>query len=199
MLRKSLIASAMATALVAAGYLPAAENQTAPKPAVAAPVVTNPYLNAPPSYRSLIDQRREALERRREAYFDALLRTDPWTAAWMLQRRQEDAQYRHALRVLQRRRMDASELWRDTRILATDPWARSWRDWVRTRNYARQMALLDWEDAMTNWEYSYLPGPYAWGVPSYAPALIPAPVVPAPVVPATPAPKAEAPASQSAK
>lgn len=96
----------------------------------------------PRSIESMIERRREAMERRREHYYDAISgrrwRQPPWVNAhedWM-DKREEVMDERF------RRRRDAAEAWRDTWGRWHHPWSQWQQDWVDARKNARDLDRL---------------------------------------------------------
>jgi hypothetical protein len=116
----------------------------------------------PASLQTLVDERRDALRRRRNARLDAYSgRYGPWSDGYAAY---DAAIERHhdALRRLHRQERDAVRLHHDAMLDAIVPWSRPHRDWVRQRSFLRQMDQLDWQELRDEGLFRAVPMAYAW-------------------------------------
>jgi rhodanese-related sulfurtransferase len=109
----------------------------------------------PPSLQTLVDERRDALRRRRNARFDAVtgraLYRSPMIAA--LERMSDD--YRDARRAAQRRHRDAVRLHQDTMRDVYAPWTRPYHEAAEMRHFLSQMRQLDREEILDGYRFTY--------------------------------------------
>lgn len=103
--------------------------------------------------QSILDERRDRLQRKRQERFDLYsgrrFHTAPWNLAW------DDAMDRHhdEMRNFHRRQRDAMRLYHDRMRIPANPWAEYLRTQSEIRSYNRQMAHLDHLEAMETHRY----------------------------------------------
>ena len=120
---------------------------------------------APPrSLQSLVDERREDLQKRRRARFDLYTRRHLFMPPWLIARDGVMDRYRDVIREVHRQQRDYAQLHRDARMAYMSPWSKPFHDWAEARHYATQMEQLDWEelrdDLMVGPPFAYS-GPFA--------------------------------------
>lgn len=96
-------------------------------------------VQGPRSLQTLVDERRDALRRRRNDYFDALGGRRLSQPAWITAREQTLDDYRESVRTAHRQHRDTLRLYRDAMRSAYAPWSRPYRDWAEMRSYVTQM------------------------------------------------------------
>jgi thiosulfate/3-mercaptopyruvate sulfurtransferase len=109
----------------------------------------------PRSLQTLVDERRDALRRRRHAHFDAVtgrtLYQSPMIAA--LERMSDD--YRDARRAAQRRHRDAVRQHQDAMRNVYAPWTRPYHDAAQMRHFLSQMRQLDRDEILDGYRFTY--------------------------------------------
>lgn len=100
-------------------------------------------IRAPRSLQTLVDERRDALRRRRNDYFDAASGRRLYQPAWMVAREEMTDAYRDSMRVTHRQHRDAMRLYRDTMRGLYAPWSRPYHDQAEIRHFVSQMEQLD--------------------------------------------------------
>ena len=116
----------------------------------------------PPSLQTLVDERRDQLRERREAWLDAISGRYAYMSPWMAHYDRNMELYQDAMRQLHRRQRDYSQLYRDAWMDALHPWSRPQRNWSRIRSYLMQMEQLDRQEARDAWLEAH---PYAFARP----------------------------------
>ena len=102
---------------------------------------------APPrSLQSLVDERREELQKRRRARFDLYSGRHLYLPPGMLGHDPMMDRYREVIREAQRQQRDYARLNRDAWMSLLAPWSKPHRDWAEARHYAIQMEQLNWEE-----------------------------------------------------
>lgn len=116
-------------------------------------------VQGPRSLQTLVDQRRDALRRRRNDYFDALSGRRLYQPAWVTAREQKQDDYHDSVRAAHRQYRDTMRLYRDAMRGAYAPWSRSYHDWAEMRNYVTQMEHLDRQELLNDLRLTqaYLP------------------------------------------
>lgn len=104
------------------------------------------YTRPAPSLQTLVDERRDALRRRRDDYLEAISGRRLLRPPWVTAHRELMDDYRERLRATQRRYRDAMRLRRDALQDACTPWSRPMRDWAEIRQFVSQMQQLDRQD-----------------------------------------------------
>lgn len=119
----------------------------------------------PKTLQSLVDERRDALQRRREQYFDMISERHFFMPPWLAIEEKMSDDYRDQMRALYREHRDATRFFHDTYRGYHSPWSRGFRDWVETRNYVRQMADLDRQEFLDS--FAFVPPIGPWGPIAY--------------------------------
>jgi thiosulfate/3-mercaptopyruvate sulfurtransferase len=113
----------------------------------------------PKSLQTRVDERRDALRRQRNDYFDALSGRQLFQPAWMRAREEMMDDYRDSLRAAHREHRDAMRLYTDAMRGLHAPWARHRHDWAEIRGFVSQMEQLDRQELRDRlgYGYAYLP------------------------------------------
>jgi len=113
----------------------------------------------PRGLQTIVDERRDALRRRRNDSFDALSGRRLYQPAWITARERMLDDYRDSVREAHRQHRDTLRLYRDAVLGAYAPWSRSHRDWAEMRSYVTQMEQLDRQEFMDNVRFTqaYMP------------------------------------------
>jgi thiosulfate/3-mercaptopyruvate sulfurtransferase len=85
-------------------------------------------IRAPRSLQTLVEERRDALRRGRNDYFDAISGRRLYQPAWMAAREEMMDGYRDSMRATHRQHRDAMRLYRDTMRGVYAPWSRPYHD-----------------------------------------------------------------------
>jgi thiosulfate/3-mercaptopyruvate sulfurtransferase len=111
------------------------------------------------SLQALVDDRRDALRRRRNDYFDVLSGRRFFQPPWITARKEMMDGYRDSMRATHRQYKDAVRLHQDALRDAYAPWARPFRDWAEIRHFVSQMEQLDRQDFhdRLSFTHAYIP------------------------------------------
>jgi thiosulfate/3-mercaptopyruvate sulfurtransferase len=135
-----------------------AEAESEPQQPVSALQV--PPAAPPRSLQTLVDERRDALRRRREALFDAVsgryLYHSPATAAF---ERMSDS-YRDARRAAQRRYRDAVREHQEAMRDFYAPWTRPYHERAQIRHFLAQMRQLDRREILDGLDFARMHAPW---------------------------------------
>jgi hypothetical protein len=116
--------------------------ETTERPAIGSELQTV-AIRAPRSLQTLVDERRDALRRRRNDYFDAISGRRFYQPAWMAARGDLMDDYRDSMRATHREHRDAVRFYQDAMRDAYAPWSRPYRDSSEIRHFISQMEQLD--------------------------------------------------------
>jgi len=100
-------------------------------------------MGPPRSLQTLVDERRDALRRRRNAYFDAASGRHLFQPAWLTAREEMLDGYQDSRRAAHRQYRDSTKLYRDAMRDAYAPWSRPRHEWAEIRHFVSQMEQLD--------------------------------------------------------
>ncbi len=100
----------------------------------------------PPSLQTLVDERRDALRKRRKAQFDLYSGRRFYLPPGLLAHTEAMDRYRDAVRELYRQQRDYNKMYRDARMSYMNPWSKPFHDLAEERHYAMQMDQLDWQE-----------------------------------------------------
>jgi len=117
-------------------------------------------VQGPRSLQTLVDERRDALRRRRSDSFDALSGRRLYQPAWMAAREQMLDDYRDSMRAVQRQHRDTMRRYRDAMRSAYAPWSRPYRDWAEMRHYVTQMEQLDRQELFDGLSFAHVYAPW---------------------------------------
>jgi thiosulfate/3-mercaptopyruvate sulfurtransferase len=109
----------------------------------------------PKSLQTLVDERRDALRRRRNDYFDASSGRLLYQPAWMRAREEMMGDYRDSLRTAHRQHRDAMRLYNEAMRDIRAPWARHRHDLAEIRNFVSQMEQLDRQELRDRLGHGY--------------------------------------------
>jgi thiosulfate/3-mercaptopyruvate sulfurtransferase len=111
------------------------------------------------SLQTLVDERRDALRRRRNDYFDALSGRRLYQPSWLAAREQMLDDYRDSVRTAHRQHRDTLRLYRDAVRRANAPWSRPYQDRAEIRQFVTQMEQLDRQELLDGLRFTqaYLP------------------------------------------
>jgi len=132
--------------------------QTATKPVAELALPPPP----PPSLQTIVDERRDALRKRREARFDRYSGRYFFMPPGMLAHEEAMERYRDAIRELYRQQRDYNRMYREARISYMSPWSKPFHDLAEDRHYAMQMEQLDWQELRDDLMLGH---PFAYGGP----------------------------------
>lgn len=113
--------------------------------------------SGPVSLDTLVDERRDALRDRREAYFEARRAAHGIYAPWMDQRRRVSREYSDLMRRNYRAHRDAMKHFHDVYRSQFMPWSRSFSDWAEDRRYAIAMSNLDRQEYLDDLMFLHSP------------------------------------------
>jgi hypothetical protein len=111
----------------------------------------------PVSLDTLVDERRDALRDRREAYFEARRAAHGIYSPWMDQRRRVSREYSDLMRRNYRVHRDAMKHIHDVYRSQFMPWSRSFSDWAEDRRYAIAMSNLDRQEYLDDLMFLHSP------------------------------------------
>ena len=118
---------------------------------------------APPTtVESMVERRREAMERRRDTYWDAYTGRHWRQPPWITAQEQWAERQRRAMNEMLRQRRDAQTLRHDQWGRWTNPWLQWERDMDEAWRNAREMERLNREEMADRRFYSRPRGPYTW-------------------------------------
>ena len=121
--------------------------------------------NGPRSLDSLIDERRDALRDRREAFHDSMRRLYGIYSPWMDYERDVWRAYSDQMRDLYRAHRDAMKFHHDLLRSQFMPWSRAFTEAAEARRFLFAMDSLDRQELMDEFRYAYQPVfgvPYPW-------------------------------------
>lgn len=98
---------------------------------------------SPLSLQTLVDERRDTLRDRRNAYFDAFRGRRLFQPAWTTARERVIDGYRNSLRAAHRQHRDTVRFFQDAMRDAYAPWSRPRHDRSETRHFVSQMEQVD--------------------------------------------------------
>jgi hypothetical protein len=119
--------------------------------------------NGPRSLDNLVDERRDALRDRREAFRDSMRRLYGVYSPWMDYERTAWRTYSDQMRELYRAHRDATKFHHDLQRSYFMPWGRAFTEAADARRFALAMDSLDRQERMDELRYAYQPvfgGPY---------------------------------------
>lgn len=114
-------------------------------------------LPVPRSLQSMVDERRDELNRRREARFEAFSGRRLFQPPWMSARDDMLDGYRDAARAAHRQYRDALRFNSDLMRSTYSPWSRAFHDRAEMRSYVTQMEQLDRQELYDRTRFAYLP------------------------------------------
>jgi hypothetical protein len=121
--------------------------------------------NGPRSLDTLVDERRDALRDRREAFHDSMRALYGIYSPWMDYERSLWRTYSDQRRDLYRAHRDAMKFHRDVQRSYFMPWSKAFTDAAEARRYVSAMESLDRQEFVDDLRYAYQPVlgvPYLW-------------------------------------
>jgi thiosulfate/3-mercaptopyruvate sulfurtransferase len=113
----------------------------------------------PRSLQTLVDERRDALRRRGNDYFDAASGRHLYQSAWLTAREEMMDGYRDSLRAAHREHRDRVKLYRDAMRDAYAPWSRPRHHWAEIRHFVSQMEQLDRQELYDGLRFAHAYAP----------------------------------------
>ena len=113
--------------------------------------------NGPRSLDTLVDERRDALRDRREAFHDSMRALYGIYSPWMDYERSVRRAYSDRMRDLYRAHRDATKFHRDLQRGYFMPWSKGFTDAAEARRYLFAMENLDRQELMDDLRYAYQP------------------------------------------
>ncbi len=117
-------------------------------------------VTGPRSLQTLVDERRDALRKRRNDQFDVLSGRRLYQPGWMTARERMLDDYRESVRSAQRAHRDTMRLYHEAISNAFAPWSRTHRDVAETRHYVSQMEQLDRQEFYDDLRFTYAHAPW---------------------------------------
>jgi thiosulfate/3-mercaptopyruvate sulfurtransferase len=122
--------------------------------------VQGAVVRPPPSLQTLVDERRDAMHHRRNAYVDSISGSRLFQPEWISARQQVVDGYRDSLRAAHRQHTDAVRFYQDAMRDAYAPWSRSYRDWSEIRHFVSQMEQLDRQELYDGLRFAHTYAPW---------------------------------------
>ncbi|MEA3278307.1 MAG: rhodanese-like domain-containing protein [Pseudomonadota bacterium] len=118
------------------------------------------FVRPPRSLQSLVDERRDALRRKRNQYFDAAAGRRLFQPAWMTAREEIVGGYRDSMREANRQHRDTLRLYQDTLRGLYAPWSRPFHDQAEIRHFVSQMEQLDRQELRDSLRFTHAYAPW---------------------------------------